>query len=360
MPDASLYSAVVGQDAAVAALVAAAADPVHAYLIVGPPGTGKLELALGFAASLVCPSGGCNRCDHCRRALARHHPDVAVLDRSGPAWSVQQAREMARVAARAPMESHRQVIVMRDAHLALGAAPALLKTVEEPRRTTIFVLLADRLAASMATLTSRLAIVGVHALPAAVVEARLIIEGVPDEVASAAAMASSGSMGRARLLSGDPELVERRALWAGVPDRLDGTGATTVAIAEELIAATDGAMGAMRQRHVAEVGELTRRGKGYRDSEAAVARRQLEAEHKAAERRYRGEEMSSGLSALEASYQQRLVAGIAAGSRPVRKGRQGAQAIELVAECSSRLSRNASEKLQLEGLVWQLSRLASQ
>ena len=66
----------VGQDVAVATLRAAAARPVHAYLFVGPPGTGKLPAAMAFAAMLLCPGGGEDGCETCRRVLDGCHPDV--------------------------------------------------------------------------------------------------------------------------------------------------------------------------------------------------------------------------------------------------------------------------------------------
>ena len=54
-----------------------ASKPVHAYLFVGPPGTGKLPAAMAFAAMLLCPDGGDDGCDTCRRVLDGLHPDVS-------------------------------------------------------------------------------------------------------------------------------------------------------------------------------------------------------------------------------------------------------------------------------------------
>ena len=73
-----VFDRVVGQERAVAHLRAAVRAPVHAYLLVGPPGTGRRTAALSLAAALLCPRGGCGECDVCRRVLAGSHPDVAA------------------------------------------------------------------------------------------------------------------------------------------------------------------------------------------------------------------------------------------------------------------------------------------
>src|SRR5262249_13331660 len=76
---AQLYDDVVGQDEAVAQLRAAARSPVHAYLLLGPSGTGKRRAAMSFAASLVCEGGADGACED--RVLRGSHPDVVVRQR---------------------------------------------------------------------------------------------------------------------------------------------------------------------------------------------------------------------------------------------------------------------------------------
>jgi DNA polymerase-3 subunit delta' len=76
--DLKLFSDVVGQDAAVSSLRAAAVRPVHAYLLVGPPGSGKRAAAVGFAALLLCARGGDGTCDVCRRVVGGMHPEVVT------------------------------------------------------------------------------------------------------------------------------------------------------------------------------------------------------------------------------------------------------------------------------------------
>jgi DNA polymerase III subunit delta' len=82
-PVAALFTSVVGQEEAIARLRAAARTPVHAYLFRGPAGNGGLAAALGFAAALLCPEGGCGECATCRAALAETDPDLHVVRRSG-------------------------------------------------------------------------------------------------------------------------------------------------------------------------------------------------------------------------------------------------------------------------------------
>ncbi|MDQ1373662.1 MAG: polymerase subunit delta, partial [Actinomycetota bacterium] len=150
-----LYAGVVGQARAVAQLRSAVRAPVHAYLLVGPPGTGKLTAARGFAASLLCPSGGDGTCDVCRRVLGHVHPDVMVLEREGASILVEDAREISRISARSPVEGDRKVIVLTEFHLVDKAGPALLKTIEEPPPSTVFVILAEHVPAELVTIASR-------------------------------------------------------------------------------------------------------------------------------------------------------------------------------------------------------------
>src|SRR5437763_15637341 len=110
----ALYEGVVGQERAVNALRAAAVNPVHAYLLVGPPGTGKRAAAQAFAAALLCPHGGDGTCESCRQALTGTHPDLVVVERQGAAITVGQAAEITRLAVRSPVQSERKGLVLVD------------------------------------------------------------------------------------------------------------------------------------------------------------------------------------------------------------------------------------------------------
>ena len=116
-----LWAGTPGQAAAVATLRAVVANPVHAYLLLGPAGAGSRAAARAFSAALLCPDGGCGECSHCTRALALHHPDLVLASHEGPTWRVEEIREIVGQAQRRPLEADRTVIVLPDAHLLAGA-----------------------------------------------------------------------------------------------------------------------------------------------------------------------------------------------------------------------------------------------
>jgi len=351
----------VGQEGAVRALSAAAAHPVHAYLLVGPPGTGKRAAALAFGARLLCPSGGEDGCGTCQRVLRGAHPDFVVLEREGPAITIGQARDAARMAAMGPMEARRKVIVVPDLHLAREAAPALLKTIEEPPPSTVFIALAEFVPPELATIASRCVQVEFRPLGEEELAGALMAEGASPEQARALARLSQGRLDRARLLAGDPEAVARREAWESVPSRLDGTGRTIAQLAKELLAMLERSAAPLLARQEAELAEVAAReaalvttnGRPARGRPASrAAAKELEDQHRREQRRQRTEELRAGLAALAGAYRDRAVAGTLAVAR-------AAEAVALVDRLSADLAYNPGELLALEALFVRLSRLGT-
>src|SRR5947208_14362158 len=254
MKRSAVLEGLVGQEQAAGRLSAAASSPVHAYLFLGPPGSGKRDAARAFAAALLCPNGGDGTCEVCDRVLRGVHPDVVVVDRSGPYITVDQAREIVRLAVRTPNEGDRKVLVLTDFHLVREAAPTLLKIVEEPPESTIFVVLADHVPPELVTIASRCVRIDFQGFSEEHLAAVLVAEGVEEEAAQQAAAAAGGRLDRARLLASDQALAGRRQAWREVPRRLDGTGAAVGAAAAELtdLIAT-AAVEPLHARHRAEV-----------------------------------------------------------------------------------------------------------
>ncbi len=342
----ALYADVVGQDLAVADLHAAARAPVHAYLLVGPPGSGKRAAARSFAASLLCRHGGCGQCADCRRALAETHPDLVVVERAAAFIRVDEAREITRMAVRSPLEGRYQVLVLVDFHLVDKAAPALLKTIEEPPPTTVFVILAEHLAPALVTIASRCARIDLLPVSADALAAQLRAEGVDEQTAREAAAASGGRMDRARLLASDPGITARLARWREAPRRLDGTGAAVASVVDELLASADATLEPLRGRQVAELEALASRAR-MAGERAIPGHSEVQARHRRELRRWRTDELRFGLAAMAGTYRDRLVSTSATG-RPTAGWIEAIQAIQAAAAA---LDRNPNEALLLQGLA---------
>ena len=359
MPVPELFEEVIGQPRAVAQLLAAARRPVHAYLFHGPSGSGKRAAARGLTAALLCPTGGCGLCNTCRRALAGTHPDLVVVERTGAALSVADAQVIVTRAQRRPLEASRQVLMVTDVHLARDSVPALLKTIEEPPPATVFILLADDLPPTLATIVSRCLQVSFDAVPTTQVVAWLVGRGVDPEHADTVARASGGSLDRARLLVSDEGFVARQQRWRSVPARLDGTGAAAAALSAELLAAAEEALAPLRQQHADELVALADQADAL-GAKGVPGRRQVEEGHKREERRWRTDELRFGLATLAEVYRDRLLAAVEAdggvhSSGSAADGRLAVRQVGAIDEASAALDRNANELLLMDALMVELS-----
>jgi DNA polymerase-3 subunit delta' len=342
----SVWDDVVGQTKAIDQLRAAAdTGPVHAYLFVGPPGSTKWQAARAFAGRVI--SGGDDPAHRdARLALVGEHPDIREVRRAGPSISAEQAREIVRVSSLAPTESDRKVLILDEFHLLRPEGAALmLKTIEEPPPSTMFVICADFVPHELITISSRCARIDFRAIADGVIAARLLTEGVGPVEAQAASKAALGDLDRARLLATDPGLAERRKAFLAVSKSVDGTGAMATALARDLLAMIDAAAEPLATRHETEVEQLTARIKEF--GERGSGKKQLEERHKRELRRHRTDELRAGLATMAATYRDTLTAGandVDAAVAAVRKIHAALEALE----------RNPNERLLLEHLIWSL------
>ena len=343
-----LYADVVGQPRAVEQLRAAAAAPVHAYLFVGPPGTGKRAAARAFAATLLCRDGGCGSCRDCRLALAGEHPDLMVFEPKGDRLSVDKTTgevpRIVREASRSPVEGRRKVLVLTRFHRIEQFGAYLLKSIEEPPESTVFVVVADDVPPELVTIASRCVRIDFVPVPTELVVERLVAEGVDEAVARSAADAAAGNLERARLLASDPELAARRDAWHRVPERLDDTGAAVAATVDELLAMIDAAAAPLRARHAEEAAAVQARIEQY--GERGSGRKELEDRHKRELRRHRADELRFGLATLAVRYRDAA----ATSPRPAPMI-SATTAIHAAAEA---LIRNPNETLLLHALLLNL------
>jgi DNA polymerase III subunit delta' len=359
-PVPELFEDVVGQHEAVAALTAAAVNPVHAYLFRGEAGNGGLAAAHGFAAALLCPFGGCGRCPTCAAALAGTDPDLHVVRRSGASVSKEAIRRIVTLAHRRPLAAARQVIVVLDMHLVLDRAPVLLKTLEEPPGDTVFVLLADEVTPELVTIASRCVEVAFPPVPRQELVTWLIDSGVAPDLAAVVADCSGGNPERARVMVDDTDVAARAALWASVPDRLDGTGSTVAALTRQVMESSDRAVAPLHVAHAREIETLTETAKQLGER-GLPGRREIVEQHQREERRFRTDALRAGLGVLARTYGGRVTTAALDGA--VERGdpdiRAAAAAVGLITETVQALPRNPNEALLLESLFSRLAALAA-
>lgn len=136
----------------------------HALLIEGEEGSGRRTLALTVARAATCGGNGdkpCGVCEHCRKS---EHPDVTVYGEDGTI-SVDTVRALRQEAYVMPNEAARRVMILADAQNMLPAAQnALLKILEEPPRSVIFILICENRTQLLETIRSRCVCVTMEAV----------------------------------------------------------------------------------------------------------------------------------------------------------------------------------------------------
>lgn len=247
-----VFDQLIGQGPAIAELsraAAAAGDVVagrpvqagamtHAWLFTGPPGSGRSVAALALAAALQCDrteallaagdSPGCGACGSCRAVHAGSHPDVQALVPEGLSIGVAEMRAVVASSARRPSLGRWQVVMITDAdRLTEGASNAVLKAIEEPAERTVFLLCAPSTHPDdvIVTIRSRCRVVNLRIPPPEAVAAVLQRDGVAAEMATWAAQAAQGHVGRARRLARDEQARERRAAVLAIPASLTSLSA---------------------------------------------------------------------------------------------------------------------------------------
>ncbi len=284
----ALWGAVVGQPVAVGRLQAAAVDAAavrrgepgpsmtHAWLLTGPPGSGRSTAARVFAAALQCPSGGCGTCPTCRQVLAGGHPDVEQFTPEKLQITAEEALELIRRAAMTPIEGRWNVLVVEDAdRLNDVSGNALLKALEEPSPRTVWVLCAPTVEDVLPTIASRTREVRLRTPTARqVADALVTREGIDPALAGFAARAAQGHIGRARALARDEQVRRRRREVLTIPLGLRDLSSCFVAAQNLLDTASADAAALTDVQDAAELSELMRAyGEGASGAMAARVRR---------------------------------------------------------------------------------------
>ncbi|WP_438353934.1 DNA polymerase III subunit delta' [Microbacterium sp. CJ88] len=254
------WGAVWGQPDAVATLRAAASDPAsltHAWLITGPPGSGRSTLAHAFAAALIAEPGDEPAM---RQVLAGTHPDLTALRTEGVIISIKDARSLVERSYFSPSLGRYRVIVMEDAdRMVERTSNVLLKALEEPPERTVWVLCAPSEADLLPTIRSRVRVLRLRE-PDVDDVARLIAQrtGVDAVTAEQSARHAQRHIGMAQRLATDASARARRDTTLRGVLRVRGVGDAVEVAAQVVQAATDDAKALTAERDEAERASLLR------------------------------------------------------------------------------------------------------
>ncbi|MEA2516962.1 MAG: polymerase subunit delta [Actinomycetota bacterium] len=286
----------------------AAGEIAHAWLLLGPAGSGKRPTSVAMAAAMLCPEQpgvGCGRCSTCLRVLRQRHPDVHHIVPEGPLIPVDVIREsVIPEASRSPFEARMKVFVFEEAERMNPAAQnALLKTLEEPVADTVFILISDREEELLETISSRCRVVHMESVPEQRVIELLTRQGVSEEAALVAARVSQGDLERALMLATDGGSADRRRLWLSIPRKLSSP-VDALDAATEILEETKIGVKALEFAQKAEAQELAdilgeRRG-------TAAARNALAKKHKREQRRREEELLGEALETIASFYRDVL------------------------------------------------------
>jgi DNA polymerase-3 subunit delta' len=196
----------------------------HAHLFVGPAHIGKMTLAINLAQALNCSSAErpCGVCDSCLRIAAGKHADVQTIkleqgSESGESVSktrisVEQVDQILHSVNLPPFEGKYKVFIIDGLEfLSIAAANRLLKTLEEPIGSVVFILLTTNEAMVPATVISRCQRVELFAVATSLIEKELIARwNVESEKAKLLSRLSAGCPGWAVTMSYDTQLLQQR------------------------------------------------------------------------------------------------------------------------------------------------------
>ena len=321
----------------------------HAWLFTGPPGSGRSNAAVAFAAALQCEQQGCGECHACRTVLAGSHADVAVIRTQKLSIGVGEVRDLVRRAALTPVGPRWQILIVEDAdRLTEEACNALLKAIEEPTARTVWMLCTPTVEDVLPTIRSRCRLVSLTT-PTAEDVAEFLVrkDGVDAGLASYAARASQGHIGRARALARDEATRNRRREVVTIPASLTTLGDCMRAasnlndVTKEEADLITGELDLREKRDLEASFGVVERGRRPRDYAPALS--QMEKDQKTRAKRRHLDVVDRGLMDLVSVYRDAIA---------LATGAPGQLVNEEVRADVEQIARTATPELNLRRIGW--------
>lgn len=351
----TIWDTLVGQGPTITALRQAASGQgmTHAWLFTGPPGSGRSNAAIAFAAALECPQAGLGpdcpgTCHACHTVLNGSHADVSVIRTQKLSIGVDEVRDLVRRAALSPMGDRWQILIVEDAdRLTDQACNALLKAIEEPNGRTLWMLCAPTVEDVLPTIRSRCRLVTLSTPTVAEVAGFLGARGVAEPLASYAARASQGHIGRAKALAFDEAVRTRRQEVVTIPARLSNLGRCMDAAARLAITAKEEAdaitadLDAREKADIDAAYGVVERGRRPREYGPALAA--LEKAQKTRAKRRHLDMVDRGLTDLVSVYRDAIA---------LATGAPGGLVNEDIREQVEQIAETSSPELNLRRIGW--------
>lgn len=369
----TVWDDVVGQEQAVGTLSRAAMGHdamTNAWLLTGPPGSGRSTAARAFAAALQCPQGGCGACHSCTTVLAGTHPDVRVVSTETLSIRIAEVRDLVQIAQRAPAVGAWRVIIMEDAdRMSAGTFNVLLKSIEEPPDRTVWVLCAPSPQDLAPTIRSRCRLVTLRIPPAdAVAELLVRRDRVDPDRARVAARAAQSHIGIARRLATQDRAAQRRRDVTAMVLELDRAGQAVVAagrLHEGALAEAKESGEAADDRERSQLLRTLGIDDGRIPPQARSALKQLEDEQKKRQTRTVRDVLDRNLLDIHSVFRDVLTVQLASGAdlvneelaAPIGQAAQRGSAertlaaLEAVHTARARINHNGAPLLALEALL---------
>lgn len=345
----------VGASSGTPAVPAGAGGMTHAWLITGPPGSGRSTAARAFAAALQCSDNGCGTCHACQTALSGAHADVSLVATEHVQLRVDDVRPLIQTAQRSPSEGRWRVIVIEDAdRLNDSSGNVLLKAIEEPPPRTVWLLCAPSADDVLTTIRSRCRRIGLRIPPVAAVADLLVRrDGADPAIATFAARSAQSHIGLARRLALDEAARIRRREVLKLPSTLRSVGAAVMAAGQLVEVCAEESKSRTTERDAAEKAALLRSlgAEGLSTLPPAVRTqiRQLEENQKRRATRAQRDVLDRSLIDLLSLYRDVLVLQLATQARPDGPELVNAEMAELI-QAEARRSTATSTLRRMEAI----------
>ncbi len=199
----------------------------HCYIFEGPKGMGKFDLALIFAQSLLCLDflvDPCNKCKSCIKVNSSNHPDLHVINQEETSIKREEIDNLIDSVYRKPYEAKRKIYIIKDAHsMTVQAANTFLKTLEEPPKDTVMILLTTNSNLLLPTIVSRCQEVKFRNISRETIKTYLKEYNASSETIELAANYSNGNLNKAiNIIKGNDDILQKRQEIIKIFDKIIG------------------------------------------------------------------------------------------------------------------------------------------